>query len=291
VGVGFAMPKEQGIHLGAQVVFNSRQDEGSVSGQNAGQVLETYRSMEITPRLVLALSEKMRLGIKLRYKSIDSYIAGAFGVDDDDKTRYSGVLYGFGLGGTFVHKNITIGLSYASALSGKATAISESKVLSESGVGILDGIVQANSKTRVGLSIKRWFAVRDDRQKPTTSREGNNILLAGTDYKHRIYPVHEIGGGAYFLAWSDIHARTAVYYKQLEFMESPDDLPGQGQNSQNRFEILRLIGSLVVPTPQGQVEFGLSLSSSNNKTNSNQGSGRELSAKEYGLFTAIGIGL
>jgi hypothetical protein len=203
---------------GAAVAYqydkNTRSIAGKIDNRSNRTFKEEFLTKEHKLRFLVDLTNEWRAGFSFRYQTLEADLLGAYNLNDQDHTRYSGSRSGYSLGFFYQLRGMGVGLYTAPALRGKAEVEGEQKIVADPGQDGLDFVLDANDRLKLKLAVNRWTYKKDDRDDAATSpMDQRGIFLRGLELDQYYRKTQAIAlGMEYFI--SPIVALKASYQKQ-----------------------------------------------------------------------------
>jgi hypothetical protein len=231
-GLAAIIPMGGGAAIGLGAEMMSRDIESQLSTASDTE-LEKFRDKSVSLRFVVKLVDKIRAGLGIHYKTIDSDIAGRFFTSDDEYVSYKGSMTGYRAGIFYMDGPLGFGFAYIAPLRGKADLDQEKIIVGEGGWMNLDLSYGKENDWRWGIAAKRWLHKRDDRAAdytlPVTERE---VKLNGLDFEQFVLPTLQYGVGIDSPKTNDFYGRLHITKTTYSFLGDPDSVPGDDKEQE-----------------------------------------------------------
>lgn len=287
----YVIPSGPGFAFGLTGLIDNQTIESQFDGGGTTRTfMETFQRTEGGIRMIIGLTDKMRVGLNLNYQSLRANVVGSFFVNESDRTTYSGTLFGYGLGVVLGDKAASFGLIYAPPMKGKARVEGESKILADPGLSAIQMTFEISPQVRLGGNARKWMHRRDDRSKPyINATNQRQISLAGADNERDLLPDQELQIGVDFALAAGSWIRLSGTSRQSEFVFDEEDVPGDKSNADNRFTSYVATAALQVTGQKSDFQVGAA--SHQRQLDFRQGgSERKYKAKETTVFLSIAVG-
>lgn len=231
--IGAVGALDGGLAAGVLGQFGSREVKARFLPEDS-PILEEFRTRAVSGRVSVEATKTLRLGLMMRYLSLETVnIAGNFNADDD-RTIYKGSMTGFGAGLALNIDQVTFGVVYLPPMRGKAQVEGEGLILTEPGRVTLDADLALSKTLHVAGTVTRHFYIRDDRAEPSTSPEDQDeISLNGLDPEQFLMPNTSVGVGLAADISEQFALQAALHRAFSEFVFQSNKVPGDDDGSPN----------------------------------------------------------
>ena len=253
---------------------------------------ETLRRTEGRAKFGIELTDDFRFGAIARYRYIYADVLGSFNLPLNERTRYSGGLFGAGAGAQFNAKTASLALQYLSPVEGKVSIQGEDKVTSEPGAISVSGHFKPFSNTAIGGSYLSALHGKDELRANTTGPNPENpqsISPKGVQPERNVYRTNTAALGVAFGVGRSLEFKTTfflgcyVYLRNAgSNLDEPKDNPFQGHRA--RMSLAYDKGSVFVELGADGALREKTLDPQNN------GQVDSIASKEYNFFGTLGLG-
>jgi len=294
-GVEFMTAGGGGLIFGAGVNHSSLDYRSTTEANQFYKLVpltESLRRTEGRAKFGIELTDDFRFGAIARYRYIEADVLGSFNLPLDERTRYSGGLFGAGAGAQFNAKTASIALQYLTPMEGKVSIQGEDKVTAEASAISVSGHFKPFSNTAIGGSYLSTLYGKDELRANTTGPNRENpqsISPKGVQPERNVYRTNTAALGVAFGVGGSMEFKTTFFLESYVYLrnagsniDEPKDNPLQGQRA--RMSLAYDKGSVFVELGADGALRQKTLEAQNN------GQVDSIESSEYSFFGTLGLG-
>lgn len=208
--------------------FGKNTDQQVSNDSRNTKILETFVDKSWQGRFVIDLTSEMRFGFKYRYRRVENRVFGSFSLSSIDATNYKGSLSGYSLGLYYeAGDQYGFGIFTEPPMRGKVKISGEEKIMTEPGVGGLDGYYRLSQTAILTYFVKQWSYKRDELSDGSTSPiDQRDMSLLGLDIEQDYFRTRQIGVGLDYRLNKGFSLQTYLYKQSGVFLFDSDKVPG-----------------------------------------------------------------
>lgn len=255
-------------------------------------LLENLRRTEGRGKFGIELTHDLRCGAIARYRYIEADVLGSFNLPQNERTTYSGGLFGAGAGAQFNAKSASLALQYLTPMEGKVSFQGEDKVTSEAGIVSACGHLKAFANTAIGSCYLMVLHGKDELRANSTGPNRENpqsMSPKGVQPERNTYELNTA------LLGISAGVGSSLEFKGTGFLENYVYLRNAGSTitdpKDNPFQGYRVRLSLAYDKGPVFAELGAD-GASRKKTLEPQNNGQIdfIETREYNFFGTLGLG-
>lgn len=257
-------------------------------------LLEVFKRTELRGKVGLGLSRDFRIGGIVRYRILDFDVLGSLNMPLDERTKYSGSVFGVGGSAQFNTESASIAVQYLSPLQGKVELLGESKSTSEGGMLNVCGHIKAFSNSAFGGCYFLPQYAQDELRERTTGPNTDNqtqITVKGVSPEVDVFLHSMFGAGIVFGLSQKGFVRVSGFSETYVELTDPEadfsEFEAEG-NEEALYEgyRLRVSGILEANNIYGELGAGYA---QRQRTIERNNTTEDLKVTEYNFFGQLGI--
>lgn len=239
--------------------FGKNTDQLVRNDSRNSSILETFVDKSWQGRFVIDLTSDVRFGFKYRYRRVENRVFGSFSLSAIDATNYKGSLSGYSLG--LYDESIDhygIGIFTEPPMRGKVKISGEEKIITEPGVGGLDGYYRLNQAAVMTYFVKQWSYKRDELSDGSTSPiDQRDMSLLGLDIEQDYFRTRQIGLGLDYHLNKGFSLQAYLYKQSGVFLFDPNKVPGDDKPNEKPMDYYGGGAGIIYADQNFWLRFGL----------------------------------
>lgn len=218
IALGTLMDLGAGAGFGIVHQMMYQKNQSKMRGNRFSEREELVREQSTAGKVVIELTENLSAGINLKYfhKSWDIY--GHSFLSEENKTKYSVTMFGFGYGLNYRSSQWAASYAYFPPLRGKSDIQGEELIVVEPGKITADLQMKMTPEMRLGLGGGRALVDFDDRAQGTTAADNETtISLFGLDIDQYLLARSDFSLGVEYKVMPTLYVRGAIFQETSSF--------------------------------------------------------------------------